>query len=88
MNKVYLLEGPDGNRYQATLCESMLPNECWAVIQYANLKESEWWKKQLIGYVHRTGITCTTDELNETFKILAVKNQFVYPSPDIIVHWD
>ena len=66
MTDILLLEGPDKNRYKATL----VPGEAWYVENFLNRRSSDWWLSKL----HApwcSGILYTTEKLKETFSILA-----------------
>lgn len=81
---VFLLEGPDGNRYKGT----RISETRWNVVQFLNQRPSDWWKSQC--YNHwRCAASYYDEELKETFTILAVTETLKDNSRDnIITHWD
>jgi hypothetical protein len=84
MNKILLLEGPDGNRYKGTLLQGGI----WSVKTFANLRSSIWWKYEGQGYFNWNGdLSYTDEELKETFIILAESETYIHPS-DLIIHYD
>lgn len=71
MNKILLLEGPDGNRYKGTLLERGI----WYVTTFANMRSSIWY----------SGVPYTDEKLKETFFILAESETYIHPS-NFIIH--
>lgn len=82
MNKIVLLEGPDGNRYKGTL----LRENIWSVISFANLRSSSWWINERQDWFNWGGnFIYTNAELKQTFTILSESETYIHPS-NFIIH--
>jgi hypothetical protein len=83
MNKIVLLEGPDGNMYKGTLLE----RDIWSVTTFANMRSSIWWMTERRGYYYNwnSDIPYTDEKLKETFVILAESETYIHPS-NFIIH--
>jgi len=83
MTEILLLEGPDKNRYTATLEH----NGRWYVKKFLNMRDSDWWKSQCDNqwYLHAE---YSTEKLKETFAILAETKTEHTLRLDSIIHYD
>jgi hypothetical protein len=83
MNKILLLEGPDGNKYKGTL----LQRGIWSVSTFANMRSSIWWMTERQGYYYNwnSDMSYTDEKLKETFIILAESETYIHPS-NFIIH--
>jgi hypothetical protein len=83
MNKILLLEGPDGNKYKGTL----LQRSIWSVTTFANMRSSIWWMTERQGYYYNwnSDMSYTDEKLKETFIILAESETYIHPS-NFIIH--
>ena len=83
MNKILLLEGPDGNKYKGTLLQGGI----WSVTTFANMRSSIWWMTERQGYSNNwnSDMFYTDEKLKETFIILAESETYIHPS-NFIIH--
>jgi hypothetical protein len=86
MTDVYLLEGPDKNRYRAVLEY----NNLWLVRPFAQFKSSEWWKTQCPRYSYWGcwEIGYTLDEIKSIFNIVAETRTESSSSSDFFIIYD
>lgn len=72
MTEILLLEGPDGCRYKARKFVGH-DDIWWDVAPFSNFMKSDWWERQRQSEypTWRTSIAYTTEELENTFTILA-----------------
>ena len=86
MTDVYLLEGPDGNRYMAVLEHTDL----WITRPFAQFNSSEWWKTQCPRYPYWGcwEVEYTLDKLKSTFKIVAETKTESSSTSDFFIIWD
>jgi hypothetical protein len=86
MTDVYLLEGPDGNRYRAVLEHTDL----WITRPFAQFNSSEWWKTQCPRYSYWGcwEIGYTLDEIKSIFNIVAETKTESSLSSDFFIIYD
>lgn len=84
MTDIILLKGPDCYRYKGI----QIYEGIWEVSSYFNWRPSKWWENQF-SFIHwNMTKKYTTEELKETFTVLAEAKTYIEPRPEVIIHWD